>query len=86
MDAASATFLDSALRVARQAAAAAADVIRHHYACGVTAETKADATPVTIADREAEIAIKHVLRARVSRSRFLRRGIRPRRRREISSG
>ena len=55
--------LDGALGVARQAAAAAADVIRRHYAHGVTAETKADATPVTIADREAEIAIKNVLRA-----------------------
>jgi histidinol-phosphatase len=63
MDAAFSTFLDHALRVARQAAAAAAGVVRHHYARGVTAETKADATPVTIADREAEIAIKNVLRA-----------------------
>ena len=63
MDAAFSTFLDRALDVARDAAAAAADVIRHHYARGVTAETKADATPVTIADREAEIAIKDVLRA-----------------------
>jgi histidinol-phosphatase len=49
--------------VARQAASTAADVIRRHYARGVVAETKADATPVTIADREAEIAIKDVLRA-----------------------
>ena len=63
MEAALATFFDGALRVARQAATVAADVIRHHYARGVTAETKADATPVTIADREAEIAIKQVLRA-----------------------
>lgn len=63
MDAAFSTFLDRALGVARDAAAAAADVIRHHYARGVTAETKADATPVTVADREAEIAIKDVLRA-----------------------
>jgi len=63
MDAAFSTFLDRALGIARAAAAAAADVIRHHYARGVVAETKADATPVTIADREAEIAIKNVLRA-----------------------
>ncbi|MGH8090343.1 MAG: inositol monophosphatase family protein [Rudaea sp.] len=63
MDAAFSTFLDRALAVARDAAAAAADVIRHHYARGVVAETKVDATPVTVADREAEIAIKNVLRA-----------------------
>ena len=63
MDAAFSTFLDHALGVARQAAEAAARVIRHHYARGVSVETKADATPVTVADREAEIAIKQVLRA-----------------------
>lgn len=56
-------FLDHALEVARAAAQAAAPLIRAHYARGVTAETKADATPVTIADREAEVAIKDVLRA-----------------------
>ncbi|HST27073.1 MAG TPA: inositol monophosphatase family protein [Rudaea sp.] len=58
-----AAFLDRALDVARAAATAAADVIHQHYARGVTTETKADATPVTVADREAEIAIKKVLRA-----------------------
>ncbi|HMM58094.1 MAG: inositol-phosphate phosphatase [Xanthomonadales bacterium PRO7] len=63
MTALNAEFLDRALVVARDAAAAAADVIRHHYARGVNVETKSDATPVTIADREAEIAIKNVLRA-----------------------
>ena len=63
MDAAFSDFLERALGVARHAAAAAAAVIRDHYARGVTAETKADATPVTIADREAEIAIKDALRA-----------------------
>lgn len=63
MDAAFSTFLDRALGVARTAAEAAAQVIRHHYARGVDIETKSDKTPVTIADREAEIAIKNVLRA-----------------------
>ena len=62
MDAAFSDFLERALGVARQAAAAAAAVIRDHYARGVTAETKTDATPVTAADREAEIAIKDLLR------------------------
>ena len=55
-------FLDRALTVARDAATAAADVIRHYYERGVATETKADQTPVTIADREAELAIKDVLR------------------------
>lgn len=59
----SAEFLDGALGVARTAADAAARAIRHHYARGVDVETKSDATPVTVADREAEIAIKNVLRA-----------------------
>jgi histidinol-phosphatase len=56
-----AAFLDRALEVARAAADAAAVVIRAHYARGVTVQTKVDATPVTVADREAEIAIKQVL-------------------------
>ena len=57
-----AAFLDRALTVARDAAAAAADVVRHYYARGVATETKADQTPVTVADREAETVIKDVLR------------------------
>jgi histidinol-phosphatase len=55
-------FFEAALVAAREAAAAAADVIRHYYQHGVTVETKSDQTPVTIADREAETAIKNVLR------------------------
>lgn len=62
MDAVTPGFLERALVVAREAAAAAAAVIRHHYERGVAVETKADQTPVTIADREAEAAIKDVLR------------------------
>jgi len=62
MDAAYSAFLDRALAAARAAATAAAQVIRRHYARGVAVETKADLTPVTVADREAEIAIKDVLR------------------------
>lgn len=56
-------FLDEALDVARQAAAAAAAVIAPHYRAGVAIETKSDQTPVTIADREAEVAIKRTLKA-----------------------
>jgi histidinol-phosphatase len=62
MDAAFSTFLDQALVVARQAAASAAEVIRHHYRRGVAVEIKADATPATVADRDAESAIKNVLK------------------------
>ena len=46
----------SALTAAREAAAAAADVIRHYWHRGVEVELKPDATPVTVADREAERA------------------------------
>ena len=58
-----AAFLDRAVAVARDAAAAAADVIAHYWRAGFDVETKADETPVTVADREAEAAIKRVLRA-----------------------
>lgn len=50
-----------ALSAARDAAAAAADIIRHYWRRGVAVEWKADATPVTVADREAEQAIRAVL-------------------------
>lgn len=53
--------LDAALAVARDAAEAAADIIRHYWTHGAAVELKADATPVTAADREAETAIRNVL-------------------------
>ena len=53
----------TALAAAREAAAAAAEVIRHYWRRGVEVELKSDATPVTIADREAEQAIRRVLQA-----------------------
>ncbi|HEX3896243.1 MAG TPA: inositol monophosphatase family protein [Rudaea sp.] len=62
MDAAFSTLLDRALAVAREAADAAAVVVRRYYQRGVAVEIKSDQTPVTVADREAEIAIKNVLR------------------------
>ncbi len=55
-------FLDGALNAARAAASAAAEVIRRYYHSGVAVEMKADQTPVTIADREAETAVKKLLR------------------------
>jgi len=58
------TFLDAALDTARAAAEAAAQVIARHYRGAFVVETKADMTPVTIADREAEATIKRVLKAK----------------------
>ena len=52
-----------ALAAAREAAAAAAEVIKHYWHSGVEVELKADATPVTVADREAERAIRKILQA-----------------------
>jgi len=60
------TFLDKALAVARQAAEAAAGVISRYYRTALSVETKADQTPVTAADREAEAVIKQVLRGAFS--------------------
>ena len=57
-----AAFLDHALAIAREAARAAEVVIAHHYGSALAVETKADASPVTIADRAAERAIVAVLR------------------------
>jgi histidinol-phosphatase len=54
--------LAAALAVAREAAAAAAEILRHYWRSGVAVELKADATPVTVADREAERAIRKILK------------------------
>ena len=56
-------FLDAALAVALKAADAAEAVVARHYRARVEVEIKADASPVTIADREAEQAILAILRA-----------------------
>jgi len=54
-------FLDHALAVALQAAHAAGERIGLHFRQGVAVEVKPDATPVTIADREAEDIIRAAL-------------------------
>jgi histidinol-phosphatase len=54
-------FLDGALAVALQAARAAGERIVHHFRRGVAVEVKPDATPVTVADREAEDIIRATL-------------------------
>ncbi|MBS0382577.1 MAG: inositol-phosphate phosphatase [Proteobacteria bacterium] len=54
-------FLDHALGVALQAARAAGERINWYFGQGVAVEVKPDATPVTIADREAEDTIRATL-------------------------
>ena len=56
-----AAFLDHALDVALGAARAAGERVMEHFDRGVTVEIKPDATPVTIADREAEGIIRSAL-------------------------
>ena len=36
-------------------------IVREHYLTGVAAQTKADASPVTIADRRAERAMRELI-------------------------
>ena len=54
-------FLDHALAVALAAARAAGERVMAHFDRGVAVEIKPDATPVTIADREAEEIIRSAL-------------------------
>lgn len=64
-------FLAQALAVAQRAADAAEAVVRPRYrAQDFSVVTKADATPVTEADRDAEAAIKRVLRERFPQHAF----------------
>lgn len=52
---------DDIALIARLADAAGA-VIRPHFRAGIAIEAKADASPVTVADRDAEAAIRAILR------------------------
>ena len=52
------------LRVALEAARAAADISRRYYDGNFTVETKADLTPVTQADVECEAAIREIILGR----------------------
>lgn len=54
-------LLDAALEVARRAARAAAVIIERYWQAGTQAQLKADATPVTQADIEAEKAIRAIV-------------------------
>lgn len=53
--------LTKALDAAREAAEAAGVVLRHYWRKGVAVELKSDDTPVTAADREAELTIREIL-------------------------
>lgn len=54
-------FLQEALRAALRAAEQSAELIRHYYQGNFSVEIKADQTPVTVADREAEGVIRKIL-------------------------
>jgi len=59
--------LSADLALAARLADAAAGAIRPHFRAGITAERKGDASPVTIADRAAEEAMRRILTAEAPR-------------------
>ena len=59
-----ATLDPAFITLAGQLADAAGDVLRRHFRTAYSVETKADASPVTIADRECEIAIRALIEAK----------------------
>ncbi len=59
--------LDADIALALRLADAAAAAIRPHFRAGLASERKGDATPVTMADREAEQAMRRILKAEVPR-------------------
>lgn len=59
--------LDQDIALAVRLAEAAGNAIRPHFRSGIDTERKADASPVTIADRAAEEAMRRILQAEVPR-------------------
>jgi myo-inositol-1(or 4)-monophosphatase len=59
-----AAMMDALVRAAEAAADVAGAVIRPFFRAGVAADLKSDASPVTIADRSAELALRAVLSQR----------------------
>ncbi len=55
--------LHARLALALSAARDAAELTLHYFRRGVTAEPKADGSPVTVADREAELALRRAIGA-----------------------
>lgn len=59
--------LDADIALALRLADAAGAAIRPHFRAGLVSERKADASPVTVADRAAEEAMRRILTAEVPR-------------------
>ena len=59
--------LEQDIALAMRLADAAAEAIRPHFRSGLTSERKGDATPVTLADRAAEEAMRRLLKAEAPR-------------------
>src|SRR5690606_24118861 len=58
--------LEAEIALANRLADAAREAIRPHFREGVRSEAKDDATPVSLADREAEQAMRRILKAEVA--------------------
>ncbi|MCW1429118.1 inositol monophosphatase family protein [Novosphingobium sp. JCM 18896] len=59
------SLTDADIALALRLADAAGEAIRPHFRSGVDSERKGDASPVTIADRSAEEAMRRILKAEV---------------------
>lgn len=59
--------LDADIALALRLADAAADAVRPYFRTGVETERKGDATPVTLADRAAEEAMRRIIKAEAPR-------------------
>lgn len=59
--------IDAEFALAQRLADAAGDAIRPHFRSGLGAESKDDASPVTVADRAAEEAMRRIIKAEFPR-------------------
>ena len=59
--------MDADIALALRLADAAGEAIRPHFRSGLSLERKGDATPVTVADRAAEEAMRRILKAEMPR-------------------
>lgn len=59
--------MDADIALACRLADAAADAVRPYFRAGLTSERKGDATPVTLADRAAEEAMRRILKSEAPR-------------------
>ena len=56
--------LSEGMHFCKELAAVSGEIIRRHYRTGYAVDTKSDESPVTIADREAELAMRALIEAR----------------------